>query len=206
MSKKKHGKPSTDEQTVTAPAVEQEDTVESATTENESTDETVTEETVEDSVVEAVEDEVTEEEETAPAVETPAPAPIVDVAATLKKAFTFKKKFPTPTKERVNTKPKVKDTLFNRSKNRLTSPAVDGVHANPTYLQFPTDKWGLTKDLKAAMIAVASRIAGSDDKKVLFDEVLRIAVGHVNAKFAADKIKRDAQMAAAVVEAEARKK
>lgn len=59
--------------------------------------------------------------------------------------------------------------------------------ANPALLQFPTDRWGITKDLKKAMIHLASRIAGDDSKKALTDEVLKILVVHLNAKVQADK-------------------
>lgn len=69
--------------------------------------------------------------------------------------------------------------------------AVNGVSANSARLEFPTDKWGLTKDVKKAMIAMASRIAGDDSKKELADEVLRILNGHLEEKFASDKKHRD---------------
>jgi len=81
----------------------------------------------------------------------------------------------------------------------------DGIHANPTFVKFPTDRWGLTKDLKAALIAVASRMVGAEDKKALVDEVLRVGVGHIEAKYALDNQKRMAQFAAAQAEAERRK-
>lgn len=128
------------------------------------------------------------------------------LANQMKTAFTFKKKFKTATPERQMGKPNQVDRpTHGRRKNRLTTPAVNGVHHNPTFLMYPTDKWGLTKDLKAAFASVASRIAGSSDKKALVDEVIRIGLGHVEAKFSVDKIKRDEQMAKAQAEAEARK-
>lgn len=59
--------------------------------------------------------------------------------------------------------------------------------ANPALLTFPTDRWGVTKDLKKALIHVASRVAGDPNKKALVDEVLKILVLHLNAKFKADQ-------------------
>lgn len=64
-----------------------------------------------------------------------------------------------------------------------------GVSSNSSQLIFPTDKWGLTRDIKKAMILAASRIAGHPDKKELFDEILSVLLKHVDAKHA-DALKR----------------
>lgn len=76
--------------------------------------------------------------------------------------------------------------------------------ANAALLTFPTDRWGITKDLKKAMTHLASRIAGDQNKKDLTDEVLKILVLHMNAKFKADQVykQRLAERAAAQEEVE----
>lgn len=73
---------------------------------------------------------------------------------------------------------------YQKERKSLAKPNVDGISPNPTYLQFPTDTWGLTKDLKAALVAVASRVGAHPDKKALVDECLRIGVGHLEARHA----------------------
>lgn len=63
--------------------------------------------------------------------------------------------------------------------------------ANPALLDFPTDRWGITKDIKTAITRAASRIAGDEGKKALVDEVLRILVLHLNAKYKQDHAYRE---------------
>lgn len=62
----------------------------------------------------------------------------------------------------------------------------DGISHISTLVEFPTDRWGLTKDLKAACIALASRINGSEDKMSLVQETLRVCVGHIQMKYESD--------------------
>ena len=57
-------------------------------------------------------------------------------------------------------------------------------------LTFPTDRWGITKDLKKAFITAASRVAGDESKKKLVDDIVAILVKHVDEKFAVDSAKR----------------
>jgi hypothetical protein len=58
--------------------------------------------------------------------------------------------------------------------------------ANAALLSFPTDKWGLTKDVKKAIIHMASRIAGDPGKKALADATLKILLEHLELKVQAD--------------------
>lgn len=63
--------------------------------------------------------------------------------------------------------------------------------ANATLLEYPTDRWGLTKDVKTAMTELASRIGGQEDKYNLAKEVLKILNDHLELKFKADKAYRE---------------
>ncbi len=64
--------------------------------------------------------------------------------------------------------------------------ANTGANSNPTNLVFPTDRWGVTKDLKKAFIYTASRVAGDEAKKQLVDDTLAILLEHLEAKFKVD--------------------
>jgi hypothetical protein len=66
------------------------------------------------------------------------------------------------------------------------------VHHNAMKLTWPSDPWGLTKDLKGAFTSLASRIAGDEAKKALVDEVLKVGLGHLQAKFEHDNALRKA--------------
>lgn len=71
-------------------------------------------------------------------------------------------------------------------KARDKKEAVDHA-ANASALTFPTDRFGITKDVKKALIVAASRIAGDDRKLELVQEVLAIMSKHIVAKHKADK-------------------
>lgn len=73
--------------------------------------------------------------------------------------------------------------------NRITDESA-GRLSNAALLTFPTDRWGITKDLKIAFTNVASRIAGDENKKRLVEEVLAILTEHLNEKFKVDAGKR----------------
>jgi hypothetical protein len=60
------------------------------------------------------------------------------------------------------------------------------VSANPALLAFPTDRYGITKDIRKAMISTASRIAGDANKKDLVLQVMKILLEHIELKFVAD--------------------
>lgn len=78
------------------------------------------------------------------------------------------------------------------------------VSHNSTFIEWPTDLWGLTHDLKAAFVAAASRIQGAIDKKRLVDEVINIGRLHLEAKFTVDAKVRQAAIDAVVAENEAK--
>lgn len=66
----------------------------------------------------------------------------------------------------------------------------DGVSHISTLLEFPTDQWGLTKDLKTALIAVASRVNGHPDKLELVEQTLEVLLVHLKAKYRNDALAR----------------
>jgi hypothetical protein len=100
-------------------------------------------------------------------------------------------------------KPKTKERTKYKDRTRLIKPNDKGVSHNASYLAFPSDRWGITKDLKKAIIDVASRCAGDDAKKELIDDVLRIGIGHLNAKFKVDNGYKNEKRKAAEARAEA---
>lgn len=89
-------------------------------------------------------------------------------------------------------KPKIKPKT-KTTRNRMPEYSKDGTHVNPRYLKFPADKWGVTKDLKAALVRTASRIAGDDRKMELVKETLRIGLTHMDMKYKRDKVYKDAR-------------
>lgn len=68
------------------------------------------------------------------------------------------------------------------------------VHHNPAFLEWPTDVWGLTKDLKKAITALASRVKGQPDKMELVEKTLEVALGHLNARYEHDSVLREARL------------
>lgn len=82
---------------------------------------------------------------------------------------------------------------------------VKKAHTNAAMLDWPTDVWGLTKDLKLAIIQVASRVNGHEDKKELVDTVLEVGLDFLQAKYREDNKVRKQKLAeaAALLEAQA---
>jgi len=54
--------------------------------------------------------------------------------------------------------------------------------ANPADLQFPTDTWGFTSDIKKAVLRAASTIRGQDDKHNLMLQTLSVLAAHIVAR------------------------
>ena len=63
---------------------------------------------------------------------------------------------------------------------------------NPSELAFPTDRWGLTKDVKAALVAMTARICGSPEKYELAKETLDTLLDYLDARYEFDKAARGA--------------
>lgn len=67
------------------------------------------------------------------------------------------------------------DTKKTAAKNEIN-------YANFAALEFPTDVYGMTRELRAAVQALSSRIDGSEDKKKLVNATVAIIVKHIKAK------------------------
>lgn len=74
------------------------------------------------------------------------------------------------------------------SKDKIPLSAYE----NPAMLGFPTDKFGLTKDLKKAVIAIATRLCGDPEKLETYKETLDLLNKHVLARYTKAKAERDA--------------
>lgn len=55
--------------------------------------------------------------------------------------------------------------------------------ANSSLLVFPTDRFGITAELKASMIRAASKVGTDKEALKLIDDTLRILRGHVQARY-----------------------
>ena len=64
-------------------------------------------------------------------------------------------------------------------------------YRNPALLQFPTDPYGITKDLKKAMLTIASRLKGDDEKMKTVKDTMAILVNHMLARQADEKAARE---------------
>lgn len=62
---------------------------------------------------------------------------------------------------------------------------------NPTTLSFPTDVYGMTKDLRKDMLTISSRIKGDEAKLQLLKDTLSLCMKHVMARFAEEKAARE---------------
>lgn len=74
---------------------------------------------------------------------------------------------------------KIKDTVIDTEDKAV----YDKKFVNSSFLVFPTDIYGLTKDLKKAIIASASRINGHEDKYKLFHDTLAVGLKHIEARY-----------------------
>ena len=73
-------------------------------------------------------------------------------------------------------------------KMRIT---VQGAAHNPAALEFPTDKWGLTRDVKMSMIQMSARVCGSDEKYKLAMETLGILTQYLTDRYTKDNADRN---------------
>lgn len=74
-------------------------------------------------------------------------------------------------------------------KMRIT---VQGAAHNPAALEFPTDKWGLTRDVKMSMIQMSARVCGSEEKYKLAMETLGILTQYLTDRYTKDNADRNA--------------
>ena len=66
----------------------------------------------------------------------------------------------------------------------MAKAPVSKVPANPGLIEWPADPYGASSILKQAITDTASRLNGQVDKKDVVVAVLRIAIEHVEARFA----------------------
>lgn len=64
---------------------------------------------------------------------------------------------------------------------RMETPGTDP--ANPSNLVFPTDRFGLTTEIRKAVISATRKVGGDKDKVALIEETLRVLRGHVQATY-----------------------
>lgn len=86
----------------------------------------------------------------------------------------------------------------------VEAPATIEVFHNSTFIEWPTDLWGMTTEIKEAFVRLASRIQGAADKKRLADQVINIGRLHLEAKFSVDAKVRQAAIEAVIAENEAK--
>lgn len=122
--------------------------------------------------------------------EAPAETFADDIVTDASGAPRFKRRAPTMLEDTaLKTKPRTK--VATKSNKRIADNSNEGgAHANARYLSFPTDKWGVTKDVKKAMVSMASRIGGDPSKYKLAVQTLDILREHMDMKFDADKAYR----------------
>jgi len=82
--------------------------------------------------------------------------------------------------EQAAPQPKAKPRKMNLVKPKRKSAENNMV--NSALLVFPTDRLGLTTEIKTAMIKAASKIGKDADNLKLIDETLRICRGHIQAR------------------------
>lgn len=78
-------------------------------------------------------------------------------------------------------------------------------YADVNTITFPTDKWGLTTELKAACIKLAKRMGTHKDKRELYEATMALLVKHIDAVYEAagktEPLKRRSLAPAASAEA-----
>ena len=100
-----------------------------------------------------------------------------------------------------NKAPKTQEVAAEVTVETVEAPVakVPAPH-NPAMIEWPTDIWGLTKDLKKEFLKAASRVGGQADKKALLDATLEIAHEHLEAKFEKDNAHLAARIEKAAAE------
>lgn len=72
---------------------------------------------------------------------------------------------------------------------------VSRATANPAELQFPTDRWGFTSDIKKTILKAGSTINGQDDKHDLVIGTLAVLIRHIQLRKAKDKASAQSRLA-----------
>lgn len=56
-------------------------------------------------------------------------------------------------------------------------------YTRPQDIQWPQDKYGITTNLKKAIILAASRVGGYKDKKATLDATMKVAMSYIASKY-----------------------
>ena len=62
--------------------------------------------------------------------------------------------------------------------------------ANPSNIEWPTDKWGFTRELRKAVLQTASKLKGDADKKKLLDATLEVAIEFLEVNYESSQRER----------------
>ena len=62
--------------------------------------------------------------------------------------------------------------------------------SNPTKIEWPTDKWGFTRELRKAVTITASKLKGDADKKKLLDDTLEVAIEFLEVNYESSQRER----------------
>jgi hypothetical protein len=66
------------------------------------------------------------------------------------------------------------------------APAAPVISANPAKVEWPTDQWGFTRELRAAGLKAAQGVRGDEQKLAIFMETIRVLVMHMKARMPVD--------------------
>lgn len=83
---------------------------------------------------------------------------------------------------------KVREKPRTKKRERVYT---DSTKLHASLLEFPTDRWGVAKDLKTAYIQTVSRIAGDEAKLELVQKTLAVLNQYLQDKFESDKVTRE---------------
>lgn len=77
-----------------------------------------------------------------------------------------------------------------------TEAPVNPVSANPAQVEWPTDQWGMTAELRKSGLRAAGSCRGNQEKLDLFLATLRVLAQHALARLESDRAELADQLAA----------
>ncbi len=88
----------------------------------------------------------------------------------------------------------VKDDTAEAKTVVSTNTSADALKAllakvtdNPATLEFPTDRWGFTSEIKKVVLKRAASVRGQEDKHNLLMATMAILMAHIKARYPKDK-------------------
>lgn len=79
------------------------------------------------------------------------------------------------------------------------------VSDNPAAIQWPSDQWGFTSEVRKAISLAAGKLGGSKEKEALLIGTIMVGLAHVKKRSEKDKRNRELRLANTKRAAEARK-